>query len=180
MIGSGFFCACYTESVRCISCQAEIVPDQDFCFECGEPVVEAKPAPRPAAVPARPSVPAGLGGAAREVVRARVTPDPRHGVVDPRSAAPVDPRSAAAVDAWAVAATALPSAPSVAASDLEVVSPARAFEAVPAAVTSPPQVPNWKRWARQEAEAMVRCPGCGVPSNKERCGGCGIKLRRDD
>ncbi len=39
--------------------------------------------------------------------------------------------------------------------------------------------PAVKRRRNQEPEP-IRCPGCGTPTLKVRCGGCGIKLREDD
>jgi hypothetical protein len=49
----------------------------------------------------------------------------------------------------------------------------------PEAVVAPARAAPKKKWKEEEPEA-IRCPGCGIPSKRERCPGCGVILRRSD
>ncbi len=48
--------------------------------------------------------------------------------------------------------------------------------------TAPPKAATTPRRARpaDDEEQKVRCPACGVPSTKTRCGSCGVILRHDE
>lgn len=47
---------------------------------------------------------------------------------------------------------------------------------VPPAVT----VPGKLRAKRAEEPVPVRCPGCGIPTTRDRCPGCGSVVRREE
>src|SRR5262245_28178784 len=49
----------------------------------------------------------------------------------------------------------------------------------PLRTTTLPETPTARRKtpARREEPQPVRCPGCGVPTTKARCGACGTRLR---
>jgi hypothetical protein len=55
------------------------------------------------------------------------------------------------------------------------VAVAKPVAAAPAVAAKPVARKKWV-----EEPDPIRCPGCGIPSRRDRCPGCGVVLKRDD